>query len=84
MEFWLNGISEGSLVPSVMFASEAAAELALQFTLEKAKRAGCRVSQDEIAGYLIWTIRKRDGSIFASYWLASEEHGPAMRSALRR
>jgi hypothetical protein len=82
MEFWLNGISEGALVPSAMFASEEAARLALEFTLEKAKRAGCRVSQDEIAGYLIWTIRKRDGSIFASYWVGAEEHGPASRSAI--
>ncbi len=39
-----------------------------------------RASQGDIAGITVWTVRNADGSIYGSYWLSDEEHGPAMRA----
>jgi len=78
---WINAIVHGQLAPSLLFASEEAARTALDALLAREERAGRRPSKGDVAGITVWTVRNADGSIYASYWLSDEEHGPAMRAS---
>ena len=77
---WINAIVHGQLAPSLLFASEDAAREALDALLAREERQGRRPSKGDVAGITVWTVRNADGSIYGSYWLSDEEHGPAMRA----
>ena len=83
MSTWINSIVHGHLAPSLLFASQAAAREALDGLLTRETRGGRVVSEGDIAGIPVWTVRNADGSIYASYWLSGEEHGPAMHASLQ-
>ncbi|RYG17106.1 hypothetical protein EON82_24250 [bacterium] len=76
---WINGIRNGELAPSLMFANEQAAERALQSLLTHARSEGFKVRHDEVADFYVWTVRDAAGVIVQSWWLSAEEHGPALR-----
>ena len=80
MPTFINGIRDGVLAPSRMFATEDAAQRALEHLLAVARASGHRVRSDEVAGFYVWTVRDIDGVILQSWWLSEEEHGPAMRA----
>jgi hypothetical protein len=77
---WINAIIHGQLAPSLLFASDSAARAALETLIEREARAGRAATAGDIAGIPVWTLRNADGSIYGSYWLSDEEHGPAMRA----
>lgn len=83
MATWLNGIVQGELVPSAMYASPRAAQQALYRRLAAARNQGHTVGRAEVAAIHVWTIRGPSREIVASWWLSDVEHGPAIR-ALRR
>lgn len=80
MSIWINAIIHGQLAPSLLFASDAAARTALEALLKREARAGRTPTAGDVAGIPVWTVRNADGSIYGSYWLSDEEHGPAMRA----
>ena len=80
---WINGINDGELAPSLMYASELAAQRALSTLLSGARAEGRAISQQELADLHVWIVRDQRGSILKSWWISSDEHGPALRYLVR-